>query len=427
MTLSENTPYVFELDSVGMLYTSIISKHWDNIYRFTIILKEDVDKALLQKALNETYKRFPSIAVRLEKNFFNYYLKSLTEAPKVYSQGERPFNFIDKEELKENAFRFVAGEKSVTLEIFHAVTDGTGTLAFLKTTVAEYLRLKYGVEIPKEQGIYDISQNPPLEELENSYEKHAGVYRKLPSEPNALRLSGKKEPAGVLNVTGFDLSADVLLQKAKEFDVSVTVLLSGIMMYTLQKLQSESAIDKSKPVRIRIPVNLRGLFGSCTMRNFSLLITPQLDTHKRSYSFEEVCEVITKCLQTEITKEKFALQMAANQKKVNIKIIKILPLWVKSFIVKAGYCLFGESKSTITVSNVGVMKFPEEMLPYIDDMELIMATQLTSPYNCAALSFKDKVHINFVRNTADSELEDCYEKVLKEFGIAAVRHERKFN
>lgn len=65
-------------------------------------------------------------------------------------------------------------QNRIAVEFYHALTDGTGGMVFLKSLLAEYIEQKYGVEIPNECGVLDRLTQPQEEELEDSFSKNAG-------------------------------------------------------------------------------------------------------------------------------------------------------------------------------------------------------------------------------------------------------------
>ncbi len=77
--------------------------------------------------------------------------------------------------------------------MFHSLADGLGAVTFLKTLTAVYLRMR-GVEIPDEEGILSVEEEPKREELEDSYMKYANskVTPKR-SQGSAYRVRGTKE------------------------------------------------------------------------------------------------------------------------------------------------------------------------------------------------------------------------------------------
>ena len=67
------------LDNAAKIYPAARRNNWSNVYRLSFTLKEEVDPAVLQRALDVTVKRFPSIAARLRRGLFWYYLEQVSE------------------------------------------------------------------------------------------------------------------------------------------------------------------------------------------------------------------------------------------------------------------------------------------------------------------------------------------------------------
>ena len=79
----------------------------------------------------------------------------------------------------------------------------------------------------------------------------------------------------------------------------------------------------------------------------------------------------------------------------------------------------GERKSCLSISNLGAVKLPKEMMPYVDRLDFILGTQATSPYNCGVLSFGDTLYINFIRDIREPLLEAKFHEVLQEMNLVA--------
>ena len=69
-----------------------------------------------------------------------------------------------------------------------------------------------------------------------------------------------------------------MLDKAHEYKVSLTEFLTAVMMSALQNLQSEKYPQRhrKKPIKIRVPANLRKLYPSKTLRNFVMFTIPEI-------------------------------------------------------------------------------------------------------------------------------------------------------
>ena len=407
------------LDNAAKIYPAARRKNWSNLFRQSVTLTEDVDVQVLQNALDVTVKRFPSIAARLRKGAFWYYLQQVESAPQIREEYSYPLMFMSNEEMRRCAFRVIAYENRIAVEFFHSLTDGTGALIFLKSLTAEYLEQKYGVSIPAEDGVLDRRQEPQEEELEDSFLKYAGNVVASRKDTNAWKMRGVPLPGGVLNLTCFRLPVKETLALAHNQGVSLTVFLSAVMMQALMNLQKEKerSFRKRKGIKLLIPVNLRQLFPSKTLRNFAMYTIPEIDPRLGEYTFAEICKVIQHKMGSEITPKHMSTVIATNVNDERNPLVRLIPLPVKNVVMKAIFDSVGERKSCLTLSNLGLVKVPQAMEPYIRRFDFILGVQAAAPYNCGVVSYGDTVYINFIRNTRDAELERHFHLVLRDMGI----------
>lgn len=415
----ENKLRWLRLDNAAKIYPAARRPNWSNLFRVSATLTELVDAAVMQTALDVTARRFPSIAVRLRRGVFWYYLQQLSEAPSIREENSYPLTGMSKEETRRCAFRVIVYQRRVALEIFHSLTDGTGALIFLKSLLAEYLHQKHGVRIPAEHGVLGRLEEPAAGEFEDSFQKYAGSMSAPRREKTAWRVSGTPEPGGFLNLTCFQLPVKAALEKAHDYGVSLTTFLCAAMMQALQNLQQElvPVPDKRKPIKVLLPVNLRHLFDSSTLRNFALYITPEILPRLGEYSFEEICRVVRSWMETEITPKQMSMKIAANVNSERLMAVRVMPLFIKNIVMKLAFNWMGERKSCLSLSNLGAAKLPEAMLPYVERMDFILGAQASAPYNCGVISFGDTLYINFIRNIRESNLEYHFYRVLRDMGL----------
>lgn len=407
------------LDNAAKIYPAARRKNWSNLFRQSVTLTEDVDVQVLQNALDVTVKRFPSIAARLRKGAFWYYLQQVESAPQIREEYSYPLMFMSNEEMRRCAFRVIAHEDRIAVEFFHSLTDGTGAMIFLKSLTAEYLEQKYGISIPAEAGVLDRRQEPQEEELEDSFLKYAGNVVASRKDTNAWKMRGVPLPGGVLNLTCFRLPVKETLALAHNQGVSLTVFLSAVMMQALMNLQKEKerSFRKRKGIKLLIPVNLRQLFPSKTLRNFAMYTIPEIDPRLGEYTFAEICKVIQHKMGSEITPKHMSTVIATNVNDERNPLVRLIPLPVKNVVMKAIFDSVGERKSCLTLSNLGLVKVPQAMEPYIRRFDFILGVQAAAPYNCGVVSYGDTVYINFIRNTRDAELERHFHLVLRDMGV----------
>lgn len=407
------------LDNAAKIYPAARRNNWSNVFRLSATLKEPVDTAVLQTALDVTVRRFPSIAARLRRGVFWYYLQQLDRAPAIREESSYPLTRMSRQEMRRCAFRVIVYEKRIAVELFHSLTDGNGALVFLKSLVAEYLQQKYGVRIPAEHGVLGRLEEPSCSELEDSFQKYGGTVQASRKGNDAWRLSGTPEKDDFLSLTCFQLPGDRVLEKAHEYGVSVTTFLCAAVMMALQRLQIQQVPNqlRRKSIKVLIPVNLRSLFPSKTLRNFAMYTTPEILPRLGYYEFSEICQVVRHRMGLEITPKFMSTMIATNISSERILAVRVIPLFLKNIIMKAIFDSVGERKSCLSLSNLGKIRLPEQMQPYVERFDFILGVQATAPYNCGVISYGDSLYMNFIRNIREPALEAQVYQVLREQGI----------
>lgn len=406
------------LDNAAKIYPAARSRSWNNLFRLSATLREPVDRTVLQDALEQTLPRFPSIAVRIRRGMFWYYLEEIATPPPLQEEAAYPMRRMPFDDIRKCAFRVICYQNRIAIEFFHAVTDGNGALFFLKTLVAEYLFLKYGIQVPPTDGVLDIHEAPKESELEDSFLKNDGPIASGRKDDDAYHLTGTIEPDGFLHLVTGVLEADAVLKLAHHYGVSVTAFLAAVMAMCIMEMQDKRRPRKrQKPVKILLPVNLRKLFGSDTLRNFALYITPGIDPRLGTYSFEEVLAAIHHQMGTMITDKQMAAMIATNVQSERNVLVRIIPLFLKNLVMKAVFYLVGERKSCITLSNLGAIRLPEEMQDMVSRMDFILGPQATCPNNCGVLSYNGKLYISFLRTIREADLERAFFCYLRRLGL----------
>jgi NRPS condensation-like uncharacterized protein len=418
--MEQHRPNWMRLDNAAKIYPAAKRKNWSNVFRVSATLKEPIEPAVLQSALDVTAKRFPSITVRVRRGLFWYYLEE-AKVPSIRQDTAYPCSGMYFDNIRKCAFRVLYYENRIAVEFFHALTDGNGGLVFLKSLVAEYLTQKYGVSITNIEGVLDRSQEPKIEELEDSFLKYEGEVSSSRREPTAYRIPGTREKHGFLHLTCGILDVNSVLEKAKSYNVTLTVFLTAVMIAAIAEIQNENVPvrKKQKPIKVLIPVNLRNFFESTTLRNFVLYITPGINPRMGEHTFEEIIKAVHHQMGSELTKKNLNTKITTNVKAEKNPILKVMPLFIKNLAMKIAYNLFGERKSSVTISNLGAVKLPAEMRDYCDRFDFILGVQATSPCNCGVLTYNDKLYINFIRFIEEPVLERKFFTYLKKLGITA--------
>ena len=408
----------YRLDTAALIFPAITRRDWSNVFRLSVTLKENVDPETLQRAVDDLRPRFPSFFVSLKKGFFWYYLKEREAGVQVQPDYAYPLTFMSSAERKRCCLRVFCYRNRIAVECFHALTDGRGGSVLLASLTARYLTLKYGIRIPAGGPVRDPSEMPSPGELEDSFLKHAAKAAASRREDRAYQLRGKKEEHGLRHLTTGILDTKVLLDRAHEAGVSVTSFLAGQMAESIIRMQaSRRELRRQKPVKITIPVDLRRLYGSDTLRNFSLVLNLGVDPRFGAYTADELSRCIDHQLRAFATPQYMAGMIAANVRPQKMLLLRLAPVGLKSLVMDSVYRRKGESGGSINVSNLVTLDLPEEMRRYVERAEFIIGPQRSYPNNCSVISYGGKTYINMIRNIRESELERLFFSGLVEKGI----------
>ena len=407
------------LDNAAKIFPAARRRNWSNVFRLSATLTEAVDKDALKCALEVTVRRFPSMAVRVRPGFFWYYIEQIPQAPEIVEEKSYPLVRMPFDDIRKCAFRVIVYDRRIAVEFFHAVTDGNGGLLFLKTLVAEYILQKYGVTVPCGDGILDRREEPKKEEWEDCFFRHAGPHRASRAESSAFRIIEKRERDGYKTNTTFILDANSIVEQAKRRGVTVTAYMAAVLVMAAMRVQEQQVRRRArrKPVKVVIPVDLRRMFQTKTLRNFALYATPGIDPRLGDYTFDEICDSIYHQMRVQITPQNMSAMIAKNVGDEKPLLLRLAPLCLKNIIMKMIFNAVGESRSCFSFSNLGVVRTPEEFSRFVERLDFVLGVQASAPYNTSAVTYRETMYLNIIRNIQEPVLERQIYAVLREQGL----------
>lgn len=411
-------PEWYPLDNAGVLYSAIQKERYSAIYRFSAVMEERVDAAALQRAVDRTMPRFPSFGVRIKKGAFWYYCEpNSSPGPFIREDISNPCQPVRFREDGGWLVRFYYYERRISIEVFHAISDGGGALVFFKTLLAVYLR-ELGYAVPNECGILDVDQPPKKEEREDAYARYAGKrVLRAPLERKAYPNTGTPEPFYTLNVTMGFLPLDILKEKAKGYGVSITEYLTAVLMKVLVEKQHRERPRRERPVALAIPINLRAWFPSETLRNFILTVRPCIDPSLGSYTFEEILSQVHHYLRLNINRQQMQAMLTGNVRFTTNKILRLVPVALKDPVMSLSYHLAGVRPYTGTYTNPGAFLVPQAMGRHIRRMEVILGQATLPRVHCASISYGNEMEITFAGTLKETDTERDFFRFLVREGI----------
>lgn len=408
----------YKLDLSAIVYPTLQRRDFSSVYRLSVVLKEEVRPKLLQKALDMTLPRFPTYKVAIRKGVFWRYLEPNNRpGPFVIPDIKNPCMPMPFRANNRYLIRLYYYGRRISLEAHHCLGDGTGGMCVLQTLVSVYLELQ-GHNITPSGFVLNIDDKPEPEELEDAYMRYANA-RVRPPRPSekAYRVRGTKEPFYTLNIIDGIMSVKELLAVAGKYNATLTEYLNSVLLYALLQKQENDFHIKLRPVKIAMPVNLRRFFPSKTLRNFITMVYPSIDPRLGDYTFEEIVIQVHNYMRYYINEKFLRGDITTNAATQRNPLIRIVPLFIKDFVVRTFYTKVQDKNSSAGLTNMGAIKVPDDMKPYIDRFDIYMGQPFSSRTNCAIISFGDILTINFASSIAETDVERYFFRKLVQDGI----------
>lgn len=403
------------LDSSAAIHLASLQTDYSNVFRLSVTLTEPVCPEYLQKAADIILPCFPYIAAGIQDCPFQY---SLVPVLRIYVQEDRIcLSTMSREELRSCGLRILYGRNKISVEIFHSLTDGCGGSAFLKALTEEYLHLMFHTPKPTLPDKAAFSKY-----AEDSYPVWAQNHDRSVNRLKSYPLPGSWEKNAPIHVITGTYQLSDLLALSHQYEASLTVFLTAVLSASVIEIQKQhhSGLKKRFPVQIMVPVNLRRKFPSKTLRNFSLYALPCVPIEKQDLSFEALLELIKEELAQQTSPEHLASMIGTNVRLQQMPLFRLLPLPEKRALMSIAFRLCGEQNSSLSLSNLGELRFLKEAAPYVTQVDFLLTPRRNAPYNCAAVSYNGQLFINFTRKTKIPELESHFFRKLGGLGCHGI-------
>lgn len=389
--MNDEKPLWLKIDNAGKIYPGTNNSRWNCVYRLSVVLKQRIDPEVLQEALNTTIERYPHFNVSLKKGVFWFYLHYLDMPVPVEKESNYP---CQRFELNGSnvLFRLLYSKYRISIEVFHSVADGFGAVNFMNTLLLKYFHIQ-GKKVGQDY-IRHYDDTPIDEEYEDSYLKYydPSFGKSKKKEASAYHLVANKELDTVVNIYQAEVDSNALHDVAKAYNVTINELLIGMSAYVAYKIKlTDSRLkQRKKPVKVQFAINLRNFLPSVSLRNFSGIGIAVLKEEAHEMTFEEVLASTAESSRAQTTSESIRKFINANCGLEKNYVVKIIPLFLKSLIMKAALYQVGENIITLQVSNLGVIKTPEEFKDYVDRYEFVIGRQKYNNYSITLATFNNR-------------------------------------
>lgn len=408
------------LDNSAKIYPMLTNKQKQNQFRITYELYAQIDPDILQQALELTLTRFPSFKVKLMKGIFWYYFDANDMRPVVTPMSDVAFRKITPVNCNGYCFRLMYYRNLISAEFFHAICDGNGANEFMKSLIYTYLNL-CGNEVYADRMIKTVGSTVDPAELEDSF---LANYKKLKlSELKINQLAGKTAYRidGILfdhgqGIVHLYCDSKKLLEKCHEKNCTMSELLCAFLLLSIYETQIKDNPKPQPEAQIMLPIDLRKIFPSITLRNFSLFSRVSANWYE-DMELDRLIAIVHESLQRDLDKNSLSDKISTTVRGEKFLPMRLTPLVLKRLIFNISNLFIGKNKKTATFSNLGVIRLPEDMRKYVKNVNFAIATNPSVPLAVTASSTFGLLTITFVRSVQSTQIERRFTQYLTDLGL----------
>lgn len=433
-----NRPAWVRLDNASNIFLAARSDADPKVFRIFAELDHEVDRDLLQAAVDEVYDQYPLYHAVLRRGVFWHYLQDSDLRPVVTGEDLHTCAPLYQPHRRNLLFRVLYHRRRINLEIFHALSDGTGALWFLSDVVAAYLRRRQGQEpLDSETPATGLglaadsfaeyfrhpAEGTPGERwLETDEETvPTGSREKKPqrSPRSVYRVRGTRTPDHRTRLVELTLSGSELARQAKVEQVSLTMLLIALFFESVRL--ASGGLGRTRTMSVSVPVNLRQFFPSTSARNF--FATVRLE-HTYGEGPDDLAS-IARGLERQFAAKASSSALEARVRRFvrfeRMPLLRMVPRPLKDGLLR----LINWTNNrglTVAISNLGRVALPASADPHVGRMGFHVSA--VRPQFCA-MSHGNEMTISFTSPFMETDHVREFAQMLTQRGlnvsVAAVR------
>lgn len=409
--------YWHTLDNAAKLYSCVSTENISNVFRISAMLSEPIQPEPLHQALEETLEEIPFFRVKMRKGFFWYYFETNYSKSLLREDNSPPCARMERSSNRGYLFRLTYLKRHIHFEVFHALADGNGAIIFLETLLYRYLRALHPQEIPS--GLAVRQDTPSLKALEeNSFIHHtpppkgSGIPAKV---AKAFHIDGVRTFRGGIKIIQGYCSAKAVVKLARAEGVTLTAYLTALLAFSIYT-QNYQYSRRDRPIIINVPINLRNLYESSTLRNFFACVNISFHPQGENLPFGAFLKEAARQLEEGQKEEKIAEQIRRNVTAEKNPAMRAVPLFLKNPVLNYMF-LRNDKGQTCTVSNMGRISFPEELNPFIERLEVIVPATFSQSVKLGIVSYGDVLACSFSSRIEETDIQRYFFRFLREQGI----------
>lgn len=397
----------YRLDNVGKFYAAQAGGERQTIFRLAAAMTDEVDPHALQQALDAAVALFPGFNVSLRSGMFWHYLVPSGTAPKVEPEN-LPICYGLHAGPRSVLFRVSYYRRRINVEVSHMISDGRGALEFLKALLGAYVAERYGLPEAAACAYAGTEGQKTEDSFTANYDRAAAGSA---PKPRVFHLTGLKTDADPLYLE-YHLSASAVHAAAKAAGASVTSYLIAAVICAVRATMT--ARDRRRAIHLDVPVDLRSLFGSATLRNFFGLAFITYTPDAANAPVAEVAAEVQRQLSAGCEPASLKRRMMRMVKLEKNPLLRAAPLIAKDAALAIADARTAREVTT-TVSSLGRVALDPQVAPYVEGVSALTST---SGLNFIVCTYGDDLSIGISSRFLGQKVTRALVEVLEGEGIS---------
>lgn len=400
------------LDNASNIFLAARSAADPKVFRIGAEVDHEVDPQLLQEALDETYDRYRLYHAVLQSGLFWYYLQDSDLRPRVTADEQHTCAPIYQAGRHNLLFRVIHHRRRIIVEVFHALSDGTGAVWFLTDLVNAYIRRRcpdpdrppplegtvgadeaqadpgLGAAVHRSEDADEPAQGLTTDSFEHhfrrrhrsstsgsSFRRAAGpaaltvddstqspadrwrsTRLRRPAEKKVHRVRGTRTPDNRTRAVELTMPTESVLGLARASDVSLTMYLTALFFESIRL--SSGGLGRAHTLAASVPVNLRQFFPSTSARNFFATVRVEHTYGQGEDDLASICKQLENQFLPQATQEALEKKLRWFIRVERMPGLRILPRPLKDVIL--GMVNRHSNRGlSVAVSNLGRISLPE--------------------------------------------------------------------
>jgi hypothetical protein len=424
------------LDNASNIFLAARTDADPKVFRMSAETDHEVDPLLLQEALDATFDRYPLYHAVLRRGVFWYYLQDSDLRPVVTAEDQHTCAPLYQTDRRNLLFRVTHHRRRIALEVFHALSDGTGALWFLSDLVNAYHRLRSGEQgRPGRDGSVATDAQPSpggteagprpedgateprhdlsvdsfrhyflrrrrrdpsparsafsreAESAELTVEDLARSSARAPRETGRRRrrsrtkvhrVGGTRTPDNRTRAVELTMPAQGVLALARAEGVALTMYLIAVFFESIRR--SSGGLGAAPTLSASVPVNLRQFFPSTSARNFFATVRVDHTYGDGADDLGSVSRQLDGQFQPKATPEALERKLRRFIRFERMPLLRILPRPLKDLILRL--VNWGNNRGlSVAVSNLGRVSLPGPAASHVGRM--LFHVSAVRPQFCA--------------------------------------------